>query len=316
MGRIKILSGVLLVQLLLVLTVWLPDNWTSQQDAEVFLDFDPAQVSSIEIDADGQQLTIGKAAEKNNRWWLAALDLPASAEKASDFLDKLKEGSNASWPVTTSSSAHERFSITEDAYERLITLKDDQGEVLVSLYLGSSPGFSKVHARKVDEDEIYAITFHNYEASSEQEDWLDKGLLRSIGLLKFIARKDDGQEWSVKLDNKAWKSTTTSDPLDHNKLDTYADHFQNLDVYGLAEKSDATEALRFRLIDDMGTYDMTFFKPEEEDDMVVESSRLAQPFRAASYLYDQLQVNLDEFKPPPPTENAETNNPDDGLSNP
>jgi hypothetical protein len=49
---------------------------------------------------------------------------------------------------------------------------------LAQLYLGTSPGFRKVHVRPADEDAVFAVTFDSWEASAKPDDWLDKEILK------------------------------------------------------------------------------------------------------------------------------------------
>ncbi len=67
-------------------------------------------------------------------------------------------------------------------------------KVVGDLYLGTSPGFKKVHARRADSDDIYAITFANYEATARTDDWLDKALLKPTGDVTAVTRPD---HWRV-----------------------------------------------------------------------------------------------------------------------
>jgi len=298
MRQIQLLVGLLLLQLLLIVLVWLPESW-SEKESEPFLDFQNDQIAEIAISGENGQLVIRKSPEKSNRWWLKSMDLPASAKKIEDLLDGLKQAGHSDWPLTTTASAHARFSVSEDEYERLIDFRDDRGEVVEKVYLGSAPGFGRIHARKSNENEVYAIEFNAYEASDLEDDWLDGDLLQPVGALKFIARTDGKSPWSISRQDNRWRSAgTTTGDFDAAKLLAYSNHFETLSVHGTTPSTNSDKAARFRLIDEGGAHEVALF--EEEEDMIVQSSRYPDRFfRSPAYLYELLDIEPETFSPDP-----------------
>lgn len=61
-------------------------------------------------------------------------------------------------------------------YQRHQQLLQDE-QLVADLYVGTSPGFRKVHIRKVDDDAIYAVGLNSYEMPVKVSDWLHKTLL-------------------------------------------------------------------------------------------------------------------------------------------
>ena len=51
-------------------------------------------------------------------------------------------------------------------------------ETLAQLYVGTSPGFRKVHVRPADGDAVFAVAFNSWEASAKADDWIDKDILK------------------------------------------------------------------------------------------------------------------------------------------
>jgi len=60
------------------------------------------------------------------------------------LIDKL-EGAEAAWPVATSESSAERFEVSDAKFQRRIRFFADDA-VVTELFLGTSPGFRRVHA--------------------------------------------------------------------------------------------------------------------------------------------------------------------------
>jgi len=57
-----------------------------------------------------------------------------------------------------------------------VTLSSD-GEALAEFYLGTSPGYQRVHARAVDSDDVFSVELSNYELGVKVDSWMDKTLL-------------------------------------------------------------------------------------------------------------------------------------------
>ena len=56
-------------------------------------------------------------------------------------------------------------------------MSDSGGNILATLFAGTSPGFGKVHARLLGEEDVFSVKLSNYEIASGVDDWLDKRLL-------------------------------------------------------------------------------------------------------------------------------------------
>jgi hypothetical protein len=102
-------------------------------------------------------------------------NFPADANKVKRLLGRL-EGLKRGQPVTTTSGAHSRFKVTDDTFERRITLAAG-GQTLARLYLGTSPGIRQVHARVDDQKPVYAVELETYDVPAAADGWEDKTLL-------------------------------------------------------------------------------------------------------------------------------------------
>ncbi len=138
------------------------------------LDFDPAVVDRIVVESPDGKVELVKRKE---RWVIPGEpELPADKGQVRALLDRLSALRTGA-VVATSESAHERFRVGDEDFERRITLY--QGERrLASLLVGTSPNFRLVHVRVPGEEAIYAVQFATYEAPDQPREWLDKTLLR------------------------------------------------------------------------------------------------------------------------------------------
>lgn len=172
---IPILSVVLLVQLALSIALFALGN-RNQAFAtdEKLIDLDFESVDRIRIeDGDKQSVAMSK---RENRWILPNLyDFPASAAKVDRVMNKLLSAAKG-WPVATTAGAAKRFKVSEEAFDRRIDFNKGK-ETLKTVFLGTSPGFKKVHARVSGQNDVYAIDFSAFEASSKAGDWTDKNFL-------------------------------------------------------------------------------------------------------------------------------------------
>ncbi len=193
------LSGLLLAQILLVITVtWSGSDYAAFEPREPLIAFKAIKIDKIMIAQEGGESV---ELEKHGEAWRIPdmANFPADADKVSGFLSKifaLKKG----WPVATSTSAQDRFKVAEDIYERRISLTSGGSETF-QIMLGSSPSFRRVHARTSNDDAIYSVMFATHEAPSRGDAWMDRNALTtpedeivSLSLADITLRRDkDGK---------------------------------------------------------------------------------------------------------------------------
>src|SRR5215831_2855321 len=265
--RIRLLSIGLAVQIAIVALVWYLAERPAQA-AKKLVDVDRNALTAVEV---AENATTSVRIEKSDSGWkLPALDgLPADGEKVTGLVTKLADA-DASWPVATSDASAKRFEVTDDKFTRRIRFFVGD-KVVEELYLGTSPGFRKVHARRSDSSDVYAITFATYEAPTKADDWLDKTLLQPKGKLTSLARSavwkldrvDDG--W--KLDDIAQGETTDGDAA-RDVVGKVTD----LRVLGRADvppAADAKPQFELALGAEGGNSVLKFFRPTADGDFVV-----------------------------------------------
>ena len=173
--KIQILSVVLVIQVILIVALSLAGKDTgafASSEKLMGLKLDELDKIAV-IGKENQSIVLHK---QGDSWALTDyFNFPADEKKLQQMTRELF-AINKSWPVATTDAAEERFKVADDNFERKIAFSSG-GNVLQTLYLGTSPGFRKVHARINDEDEIYAIEFGVFKASAEGKDWAKKDFL-------------------------------------------------------------------------------------------------------------------------------------------
>ena len=265
-------------------------------DVEVpapFLRFDAATVDSLSVgNAEGQV-----ALSKSGGAWLLPDGAPADSSKVEDVIGKLADAAPG-WPVATTASAAERFEVVEGDHQRQLVLKAGD-ETVADIYLGTSPGYRKTHARRSDDDDVYAITFSNYEAGVKASDWLDKSLLRAAGTVQSLRRA--GGFALAKDDDGMWQAQSGAE-IDQGKATTLAGRFTGLTVLDIVAAALPDEpAATFVLTDDDGELTFKLFQLEG-DEYAVTGSRAPGAYEISSYVAEQMDVALADIAPDPAEE--------------
>jgi hypothetical protein len=131
-------------------------------------------VNGLRIEDSASSVVLTK---QDGKWVLPDEDaFPADRGAVDRLLDQLA-ALEKGWPVATTAGAAKRFKVDDTAFERRLTLLAND-EVQATLYVGTSPGFRKVHVRPAGADAVYAVAFNTWEASATADDWIDKDILK------------------------------------------------------------------------------------------------------------------------------------------
>ena len=293
-GRIGLLGGLLVAQVVIIAGLLLASGVGSDASAPHLLSFDPANVTKLSVSGEGE--TVGMARD-GDVWRLqsgapngAPEVLPADGGKISEVLDKLA-GLDAPWPVATSDDSAERFEVTEGNHQRRLVIEDADGPV-ADLLLGTSPGYRRVHARLSGASEVYSIDFSNYEAPTDADQWLDKALLAAKGQVSSVMLED---AWQLARQDDGW--LIDGAPADAEAADDLVRRFTGLRVLGTSgEQADAAgdadaagePAGVFVVTDEAGEHRLTLYHEAEEDDYSLTSDRVAGRFELATYIAEQM----------------------------
>ena len=219
---------ILIIQCGMVAVLYWPQPIPSDaEEVESLLPFDPDEIDEVYVgDSQGNEAVLLRMSDQ---WILPDLaGMPIDRE----MIDKLRSSiSNRAgeWPIATTAASRQRFQVAAYLYQRRLTLIGG-GELLATIYLGTSPGFRKVHARNDAQDAIYSIPYNNYEAPTEAGAWLDKTLLQIAEPLKIRTG-----EYTVSNEDTGWASSHGDQP-DERELAALLLGLRSLQVDGIADE--------------------------------------------------------------------------------
>lgn len=233
---IQYLALALIAQALILATVLFTKNQGTEVESISLLDFEVSAVDSLIIGDGSGELEIQK---QDGQWSLPGYGgLSVKTEKVNEVLDELAK-LKTNWPVASSDEAADRFEVTVSNAQKSIKLKSGD-EIVAKLYLGTSPGFRKVHTRAADDKNIYALEFSQYRISTKGEDWFDKNLLSYSGTINSVQVGDT----TLTRDNENWQvSTLDTETVDSTKVENWIKNLGTLQVSKLVTGNEKDKLL-------------------------------------------------------------------------
>ncbi len=291
-----ILGALLALQVVLAVSLNLGrDSYRAFEPEEKLLALDAGRVDGIRIVAgDGGEVLLEK---RDGQWRLPGLSgFPAdqaAAERLVERLTALDKG----WPVATTGSASRRFKVADGAFERKLTLAKGD-ETLAVLFVGTSPGFRKVHVRVPGEESIYAVEFSAFEANAEADDWIDKGVLsqpsddiQRVDLPGLSLSREDGRLVVTEL----MEGEETIEDEARRLLDRIAG-LRVRSVLGTEQKPEYRQdqpLLRYSVALESGVQrEYVVSKPEDADYYVLKASQRDEYFKMDTWAVDPLREVL------------------------
>lgn len=221
---VKLLSAVLALQVLITGWIFWPQQQVLQDDAQTALvTMDASSIERLVISDLENSVVIQRQGE---RWVLPEYHhLPADPDKLTTLLETLP-GLQQGWPVAQTEAAALRFEVAADNYQRKLEWVAG-GEVVATVYLGTAPGFRKVHARRAGSSDIYAITFNAFDAPAEQGQWFDQTLLQLVDIDRI-----KGLDYELERSAEGWRGKDGSEPLG-TATDALVNGLESLRVAGV-----------------------------------------------------------------------------------
>ncbi len=238
---IRNLGMLLAAQCLLAVVLFFsgPDLVAVRPDTPL-LDIGDVEVDRLVIEGDGgKQVLLQKTAAG---WQLPHHhEFPANTAKIEGLLRRLKNLKHG-MPVATSDSAIDRFKVAKDGFERRITLGKG-GDDLATVFLGTSPGVRRVHARTAKDEAVFSVDLATHEAPFEAEAWENKEILHipqaeieqvQVSGLTLDRQKADKPEKKATDGGKppAWKATglQEGESLNIGAVETLVQKLANLRI--------------------------------------------------------------------------------------
>ena len=275
---------VLLIQCGIIGAVYWPQQGPMQQPTSYGLvTLDPASIDHIRIEDeyDNEALLV----KTGEQWVLPELEgLPADAAKVVELLASITAQDN-SWPIAQSTAARQRFQVADYHFQRSVSL-GGAGKQLATIYLGTSPGFRKVHARKNGTDAIYSINFNAFDAPGLSGAWVEPRLLQIRAPMQITA-----DSYSLHRESEQWISGTGGAP-DARELEALLNALHTLQVDGVAaedlqrELAAAEADLLLQVQSLTGQTTLELFSLEGS--YFINSSEYALFFTISAYDFDRL----------------------------
>lgn len=283
--RLTLLGVLLAVQVLLIAGISLGRG--GPEKGSSLLEVDTAGATRLQI-TDGEGATVDL--DKTPDGWLVNGELQADSGKIDELLDKFA-GLTDLWPVATTSGSRSRFEVSEDGFQRRLEIDTADGKDVI--YLGTSPGYRRVHARNADSDEVFSIEFSNYEIPTAEGEWVDKTQLQGEGV---TAVSLDGG-WTLEKKDDVW--LLDGQTANQEAAGELVERIAKLRLIGVFEGDEAKlgEPRLISVEDAEGTHELTFRHDEAKDEYVVTSSRRPGRFTVASYVAEQLLVEPNALLP-------------------
>lgn len=237
---IRTLAVLAVLQVALVGALYWPDAPQQDADASLVPGLAVADVQRIEV-VDGEGAS--NALQRTPQGWRLTTGLPADSDRVDTLLAGLLTG-DPGFAVATSDAAARRFKVDAEDFERRIRVSGEDSEQTV--YLGSSPSFRKIHARREGEAAVYMIDLNSYDAPTDDGAWLDRSLLA-------VKQVDSIELYGLRfaLQGDTW-TRDDGDTVDAEAMEQLVQAVANLRVSGLVDEDDedagaAGEALRLTL---------------------------------------------------------------------
>ena len=290
MNRIGIALGLLLVvQLFITMMVYREDDLAGIPGKQALVASGAYVIDELRIeDSHGGNLHLRKS---GSLWLLPQLSgLPADPEKLEKVLQTLTQD-DPGWAVAHTLAARQRFQVAHYHYRRKLSLYS-LGDPVATVYLGTSPGFRKVHARDENQEAIYSLDLNLYDLPMDAGQWLEPRLLQLRAPLQINA---DG--YSLSRQDGQWQLGSGAVP-DQRELQALLDALRNLQVAGIADEQQQETALGqeatliLEVVGLSGSRQLALYKLGEEH--FISSSEYPFLFHISAYDYDKL-IGIDSF---------------------
>lgn len=245
--------------------------------------FSATEVDELRIgDEFGNEALLVRSA---GRWLLPDLgDLPADPERVSQLLLAI-EWREGEWPVARTTAARQRFQVADYYHQRRISVLRS-GAAMAEIYLGTAPGFRKVHAREDGSDDIFSIQLSTFDAPPTSSGWLEPRLLQVRTPLRIVS-----DSYALQYADGSWTSGSGGKP-DPGELEALLDALRKLQVDGVAredlqrELAVAEATLTLAVTSLAGGVTLELF--ELEGEYYVHSSEYPVFFKLSAYDFDRL----------------------------
>ena len=293
-SKISVLAVILVLQMLIIAWVWLIPSGQDHTEQQL-LQFQVEEITGLAIADGSDQVRVEK---QGDTWQVGRV--PADSVQLVNILNKLAN-LEARWPVATSSASAERFEVGEQNFQRRVRLYS--GETLMAdLYLGTSPSYQRVHARRADDNNVYSVALSNFELATAADNWIDKGVFaldEAPQQIELVFTEKDRQPVQLTQTPEGWLYNNAA--ADADAAQTYANRFTTLQVLGLSAQAESREVLatiKLTQGDKIRTFVIAQVADEEDEYRIAEQRKQSSDetqYRVATYIAEQLLMTDADF---------------------
>ena len=287
----------LLIQGIVALTLYWPEDMMPvMRDKQPLISFNADLLDEIYIsDRDDNEVILVR---QGDEWLLPDLeDLPADDKMVRGLIEALAYQPHGR-PLADTIPARQRFQVAAYLYQRRLTLVGE-GELLGTIYLGTSPGFRRVHARNDAAGEIYSVNFNNFDAPASASAWLKRALLHIND-----AEAIQGPGFSLSRNGNTWVNAAGIAP-DRRELEALLLALASQQIDGVADEdeqrslAEMTPSFALDIETPDGVEHLEYFALEEG--RFVFSRRYPLFFTLSDYDFDRITgIDATLLAPPSP----------------
>ncbi|MEP5568176.1 MAG: DUF4340 domain-containing protein [Halioglobus sp.] len=279
-----------IAQLILTAVIYLDGNDRQSRSAEdALIDVGTYAVDELKIDDSmGNSVVLRKSGDL---WLLPELgNLPAQPEMIAKVLQTLTTD-DPGLSIAHTIASRQRFQVAHYHYRLKIGLSS-LNQPVGTIFLGTSPGFRKVHVRNEKQDNIYSVDLNLYDIPLQPGKWLEPRLLQVRAPVQITA---DG--YSLERSGGEWRLGTGQKP-DQRELQALLGALRNIQVQGVATKEAEKKAKKREpelILQVQGLAAQTELQLYKIDQAhFVRSSEYPLLFRVSAYDFDKL-TGIDSF---------------------
>ena len=210
--RNQILAGLLGIQIILIVLVFLPRVLPAQNQSGPLLgNLQTSDIVKLTIsDAAGKSVTLAK---QGSDWTLPDVEnYAANSDQVTQFVDKLI-GIKTDVLATNTASSLKRLQVADDDFVRKIDLQSTDGTVH-TLYLGTPSGGGANHVRLGGQDNVYvARGLNSFEAATAVNGWINPSYL-SVPSSNVLSASIENAQGNFEFSNNAGTWSMKNLPAD------------------------------------------------------------------------------------------------------
>ena len=258
-----VLTGLLIVQLLLLLAVGAPFSSGSATVGQKPLlpVLDSVTATRIQITQSTEDDDKSVVLQRKEEGWTLAdrAGYPADASQVDRLLEDLKS-INVRRPVVSSGRYHEALEVTADKHQRRLRLWEDASDDPdIDLFVGSSPNYQISHVRLAGDDRVYEVRGLNpYDLRTDPIAWVNKKFLDiAFDDVTAVKLTNGHGEFALERHDGAWRlaSPPAGETLDQSKIDSFVRSVASL---WLSEPAGPASDAAYGLADPAATVEITY----------------------------------------------------------